>query len=276
METYNIVAFETSRLVTVKYSTSFSKSSQLFDDSIKNHIYNIYGFVRLVDEIVDTYRGANSKDLLNNLETETKYALKSGYSTNLQIHAFSMTARQFGIKLELINPFFESMRMDLEDIKFDEKLYKKYIYGSAEVVGLMCLRVFCNGQNKLYSRLEKGAKHLGSAYQKVNFLRDLSSDYHHLKRWYFPQSQFESFNESDKKIIIEDIKKDFKVARRYIEQLPINSKYAVSLSYLYYFKLLEKLDKTTLDVIKSQRISVPRFTKIFLYIGQLSKKQFKL
>ena len=265
MDQYASISYKTSKLVTNAYSTSFGLSIRLFEPSLRPHIYAIYGLVRIADEIVDTYNGTDQRELLDNFEAETKRALKSGYSTNPIIHAFAQTAKKYTITNALLAPFFESMRMDLTPQKFDQRKYEEYIFGSAEVVGLMCLKVFTHNQ-KQYDQLEKAAKKLGSAYQKVNFLRDIAADADGLGRWYFPISSRETFDDMAKRIIEKDIEKDFTAAHRGIKLLPASSQKAVRLSYDYYQGLLEKIKQTSASDLLQQRIRLSNPKKIVLLI----------
>ena len=265
MDQYATISYKTSKLVTNAYSTSFGLSIRLFEPSLRPHIYAIYGLVRIADEIVDTYSGTDQRELLDNFEAETKRALKSGYSTNPIIHAFAQTAKKYTITNDLLAPFFESMRMDLTPQKFDQRKYEDYIFGSAEVVGLMCLKVFTHNQ-KQYDQLEKAAKKLGSAYQKVNFLRDIAADADGLGRWYFPISSRETFDDMAKRIIEKDIEKDFMAAHIGIKLLPASSKKAVRLSYDYYQGLLEKIKQTSASELLQQRIRLSNPKKIVLLI----------
>ena len=274
MELYTKTSYELSKKLTLHYSTSFSQSSKLFDASIQNDIFAIYGFVRIADEIVDTYTGSNKANLLTQLEKEAYSALSTGYSTNPIIHAFVNTARKYNITNELIEPFFESMRMDLRPIKYTQTSYEKYIYGSAEVIGLMCLKVFCSDNTSLYKRLAVESRALGAAYQKVNFLRDFAEDYKTTKRIYFPGVTYGTFDDKQKAAIIKDIKKDFKKARPALEKLPTTARSAVTLSYTYYYELLKKLEATSADEIKHTRIRVSDITKARLLIAsKLARKK---
>lgn len=264
MELYTDVAYELSRRLTLRYSTSFSMSSRLFDHSIRQHIYAIYGLVRIADEIVDTYRGDDAKAQLDNLEQESYLAITSGYSANPIVHAFATTARQFDISQIQLAPFFASMRIDLHPQTYTDDSYAEYIHGSAEVVGLMCLKVFTAHQPDTYEQLRPGAQALGAAYQKVNFLRDMASDYHELGRLYFPGVHYESFTEQDKQTIIADIENDFSAAAVAIQQLPPSSKKAVTLSYFYYHELLDRLANESVETLKSKRIRIPILQKLRL------------
>jgi len=266
MDLYKKVAYENSRNLTLRYSTSFGVSSRLFSKTIQPHIYAIYALVRIADEIVDTYKGMDSLKLLNDLEQLVYSTVKTGYSTDLTVHAFAQTARAFGIDKKLIAPFFESMRMDLAPQNYDSKNYAAYIHGSAEVVGLMCLRVFLNNDEKHYIELAPGAGALGAAYQKVNFLRDLASDHKELGRLYFPGVTFDSFNEQAKQLIIKDIKNDFATALPALRRLPASSRKATLTSYVYYSELLKKLENTPVETIKHTRIRVPSHRKLTLLV----------
>lgn len=266
MEPYNDVSYQLSRTLTLRYSSSFGMSSKLFAARIQPHIYAIYGLVRVADEIVDTYTGTDKALLLTALEEETYAAIARGYSTNPIVQAFILTAAKYAISASLIAPFFESMRMDLVPVDYTQESYETYIYGSAEVIGLMCLLVFCEGNTEHYQQLAPGARALGAAYQKVNFLRDIASDYHERERIYFPGMRYESFDETAKQEIIASIQTDFNTAEASLKELPKNSRAAVLLSATYYKQLLKKLDKTSVEQIKSGRIRVSTSQKLGLLI----------
>lgn len=272
MDQYLSVAQSISQLMTSQYSTSFSMASRRFSANVRPHIYNIYGLTRLADEIVDTYQGKHAGTLLDELEKECLLSIKRQYSTNPVVHAFQATARQFTISEQLIRPFFKSMRLDLTQKKFNEKEYKDYIYGSAEVVGLMCLKVFCANNAAMYKRLEKGASHLGAAYQKVNFLRDIAADKQQLGRYYFPNDSFDAFNDATKQAIIGDIKRDFSMAWPSLQQLPSGARAAVMTSYRYYAALLRKLERTPAHTIKSRRLRINDFYKLMLYLLPINRQ----
>lgn len=273
MDLYNTTSYELSRALTLRYSTSFSRSTKLFPAHLQRHIFAIYGLVRIADETVDTYTGDDRAEVLEALRTETYAALESGYSTNPIVHAFALTARQFKIDALLIEPFFESMRMDLTPKAYTKSLYETYIYGSAEVIGLMCLRVFVGGNEKEYDKLEAGARALGAAYQKVNFLRDIASDYNERGRVYFPGVAYETMTSDDKEAIERDIQRDFEIARQYIKRLPNNAHSAVQLSYVYYTKLLEKITETSLETLKQRRVRISNATKLRLMGSQIVFKK---
>lgn len=255
---------EISSLVTKRFSTSFSTATRLLPKDTRLHIAAIYGFTRFADEIVDTYSGADMRKLLDDFEAETKAAIKRGYSTNPILHAFQNTANIFGIDASLIEPFFTSMRMDLELKRFTKQQYQTYIHGSAEVVGLMCLTVFCGGRNIQYDELADGAKHLGAAYQKVNFLRDCAADYEELGRCYFPGVTYKNFSEKQKQAIIADIHNDFSLALPAMQKLPGRSKQAVAASYRYFLALLYKLEATPIEEIKERRVRISNTKKLLL------------
>lgn len=268
MELYERTSYTLSRLLTNAYSTSFSMSMRLFPKEMRAHIAAIYGMVRLADEIVDTYTGADRATLLDDFEKEVKAAVHRGYSTNPIIHSYAITAKRYSISNSLVTAFFHSMRMDLTKQTYDQATYETYIYGSAEAVGLMCLYVFVD-DIKLYRILEKDAAHLGAGYQKVNFLRDIRADHESLDRWYFPFSSFEKFNETVKARIVRDIKKDFQAGHRSALKLPISSRRAVLLSIRYYSLLLEKIERTPAAVLKIKRIRVSTPRKLIFFIGAL-------
>lgn len=266
MDLYTAVAYANAKQLTLRYSTSFGISSRFFTRDIKPHIYAIYGLVRIADEIVDTYKGPDAAALLDDLESQTYTAITSGYSTNPIVHAFARTAKTYGIDQSLVRPFFASMRMDLHPHNYSSKDYQKYIHGSAEVVGLMCLRVFCGGDENQYNNLKDGAAALGSAYQKVNFLRDLAADYRELGRLYFPGKTFDNFNEKDKQEIVDDIQSDFDSALPSLRKLPTNSRKATMMSYVYYNELLKRLKETPVATIKTTRMRVPSQHKLLLLV----------
>lgn len=264
MDLYTSVSYATSRQLTLRYSSSFGISSRLFSSTIRPHIYAVYGLVRLADEIVDTYRGPDALARLNDLESAMTTAIKTGFDTNPIIHAFAQTARVYMITAELTAPFFESMRMDLPHHTYDSSQYETYIYGSAEVVGLMCLRIFCEGNNTTYEALKSGAQALGAAYQKINFLRDLAEDYTELGRIYFPGISFKTFDETAKQTIISNIRTDLDRAQPALRKLPKSCRSAVAMSYVYYDELLKRLELTSAQTIKMRRIRIPSRHKVQL------------
>ena len=260
---FDKVSADCSKNVTNSYSTSFSLATKMLAKSIRQDIYNIYGFVRFADEIVDTFHDYDKKELLNRFIDELNFSLKNKISTNPILNSFQYTVNKYKIDYELIDSFLKSMKMDLKKIKYNsEKEYKEYIYGSADVVGLMCLKVFVNGNEDSYKKLKPNAMALGSAFQKVNFLRDLNADYHDLNRTYFPNLDFKNFDEQSKMLIMKDIENDFKKALKGIYELPNNSKFGVYAAYKYYKRLLIKLKKTSYMKIKNERVRVPNYQKV--------------
>ena len=272
---FNEISQEFSKQVTIKYSTSFSLATKTLDSSIRNHIYNIYGFVRFADEIVDTFHDFPKKELLENFEKNLLMALDNKISLNPILNSFQITIHKFNIDYSLIEAFLKSMRWDLNKKEYkSQKEYKEYIYGSADVVGLMCLKVFVNGDQLKYDELMPNAMALGSAFQKVNFLRDLKNDFENLNRSYFPNIDFTNFSEESKKRIINEIKNDFNLALKGIKKLPNTSRLGVYTAYKYYLKLLYKLEKTPSLKIKTTRIRIPNYQKINLLLYSYFKHQF--
>ena len=260
---YDVVSHECSKLVTNRYSTSFSLGTRLLNSSIRPHIYNIYGFVRFADEIVDSFHEFNKEKLLNRFEEDLMHAIKYKISLNPILNSFQFTVNDKKIDLELIQAFLESMRMDLNKNNYKTKgEYQKYIYGSADVVGLMCLKVFVNGDTSKYQKLKPYAMSLGSAFQKVNFLRDLNADFENLERTYFPNLNVSSFDEKTKDKIINEIETDFDNAVKGIFLLHESSRLGVYIAYQYYNKLLLKLKNTPSKKIQSARIRVPNYQKM--------------
>ena len=260
---YDVVSYECSKLVTNRYSTSFSLGTRLLNSSIRTDIYNIYGFVRFADEIVDSFHEFNKEKLLNRFEEDLMHAIKYKISLNPILNSFQFTVNDKKIDLELIQAFLESMRMDLNKNNYKTKgEYQKYIYGSADVVGLMCLKVFVNGDTSKYQKLKPYAMSLGSAFQKVNFLRDLNADFENLERTYFPNLNVSSFDEKTKDKIINEIETDFNNAVKGIFLLPESSRLGVYIAYKYYNKLLLKLKNTPSKKIQSARIRVPNYQKM--------------
>ena len=235
----------------------------MLSKNIRQDIYNIYGFVRFADEIVDTFHNYDKEILLNRFIDELEYSLKNDISLNPILNSFQITVKKYNIDKHLIDSFLNSMRLDLEKKEYSNyEDYKSYIYGSADVVGLMCLKVFVQGDTKMYQELKPYAISLGSAFQKVNFLRDYKADLKELNRTYFPNLVNKSFDDAAKKKILNEIKDDFAVALKGIYMLPNNSKFGVYAAYKYYKRLLKKLDKTSSSVIKNKRVRVPNYQKV--------------
>lgn len=263
---YTQTAFDCSKLITQTYSTSFSLGIRTLNKKYHAPIYAIYGFVRYADEIVDTFHDHDKGKLLIRFKKDTYQAIEEGISLNPVLHSFQQVVNQYSIDLDLIEAFLVSMEMDLSKKDYDDPEYKKYIYGSAEVVGLMCLKVFCEGDQEEYEELLTPAKHLGSAFQKVNFLRDIKSDYDERGRVYFPGVDFNRFTEDEKKHIEADIKGEFQKALVGIKKLPKGVRAGVYLAYIYYTVLFKKITRLSPERIKSERIRVPNFKKLLLLI----------
>ena len=262
-ELFDQISEECSKNVTKSYSTSFSLATKMLSSSIRQDVYNIYGFVRFADEIVDTFHNYNKKELFKRFVNDLNHSLKEKISLNPILNSFQKTVHKYGIQKELIDAFLKSMKQDLKKKDYkNSKEYKDYIYGSADVVGLMCLKVFVSGNQIEYKKLKPYAMSLGSAFQKVNFLRDLNDDYQKLDRIYFPGVQYSSFDENTKNQIMVDIEKDFSEALKGIYMLPNNSKFGVYAAYKYYKRLLIKLKRSSYLKIKKQRIRVPNYQKV--------------
>ncbi|MFM2358493.1 MAG: hypothetical protein RLY16_486 [Bacteroidota bacterium] len=253
-----------SKATTEKYSTSFSSAIKLLHPSLRTPIFNIYGFVRFADEIVDSFHGHDKATLLAEFKVETYTAIERGISLNPILNSFQLTVNQYKISHDLIEAFFHSMEMDLHKATYDESSYKEYIYGSAEVVGLMCLYVFCEGNINLYQQLKPAAQSLGAAFQKVNFLRDVKADYQHLSRTYFPGVDFSNFSKHQKNEIEADILNDFQKAYQGIIQLPVTSRFGVYVAFKYYMSLFHKIKKTKPKHILASRIRIPNYRKAFI------------
>lgn len=265
MELYNKISFSTSKLITEEYSTSFSIAVNCLSKEMRESVYSIYGFVRLADEIVDTFHNTNQKYLLDDFEKEYYKTLEHGVSMNPVLHAFGITVTKYQFPNELVNSFLKSMRADLskQEYKTNSEL-DTYIHGSANVVGLMCLLVFLEGDKQRYGELKDSAMKLGSAFQKVNFLRDLKADTQELNRLYFPEVEMDSFTEQVKQVLINDIENDFNEAEIGIKALPGKARLATFIAFTYYKRLLKKLKQTPAKEIVSTRIRVADSTKLLL------------
>lgn len=272
---YEKTTFGCSKLITEQYSTSFTLGIKTLDRKFHDPVFAIYGFVRFADEIVDTFHDFDKKKLLDRFKHDTYQAIEEGISLNPVLHSFQKVVRQYGIDLSLIESFLYSMEMDLENTAYDPEKYNEYIFGSAEVVGLMCLKVFCEGDEKLYDQLQSDARSLGAAFQKVNFLRDIQSDFVERGRVYFPGINFNDFSIDAKKAIEEDIQKDFNLAYRGITGLPAGAKRGVHLAYLYYLKLFKKIQNTSANKIQSTRIRVSDSVKFTLLARTLVMDSFR-
>jgi phytoene/squalene synthetase len=274
---FDKVSNDCSKLVIKRYSTSFYFSSSLLSKTIRQDIFNIYGFVRLADEIVDTFHEYPKQELLEDFEKELWRSVDNKISLNPILNSFQHTVNKYSIPKDLIISFLDSMKMDLEKKEYNSvEEYKKYIYGSADVVGLMCLKVFVKGSESSFSELSPFAISLGSAFQKVNFLRDLKDDSNVLNRVYFPNVDMNNFNEKSKKEIILEIEKDFANSVKGIVKLPKNSKFAVYIAYRYYNKLLKKLKRTSSENIVKKRIRIHNLQKFIVIARSYVKYQLNL
>lgn len=264
MHLFNQVSQLCSKITTEQYSTSFSSSIKLLPPDMRMPIYNLYGFVRFADEIVDTFHDFDKHQLLQQFKQETYEAIERGISLNPILNSFQLTVNKYNIPLHLVDAFFESMEMDLAKTSYNSDGYKQYIYGSAEVVGLMCLCVFCEGNLAQYEALKPGAQALGAAFQKVNFLRDVKADYQQLGRTYFPGVDFLNFTQHNKQQVEADIAADFAMAYQSILQLPSKARFGVYVAYKYYLTLFKKIKKTKPAHILEQRIRIPNYSKAFI------------
>ena len=272
---YDTVSFEIAKRITRRYSTSFSIGIHMLHRSLHHPIYGIYGFVRVADEIVDTFLNHDQESMINDFETATFRAIEEGISTNPVLHAFQKTVNSYEIDHELIRTFLASMRMDLDKKTYNPRDFQQYILGSAEVVGLMCLKVFVNGNQNQYDTLKEPAMKLGSAFQKVNFLRDLASDFHNLGRSYFPSLDLREFNNYHKKEIEESIEDDFSQALDGIRALPKTARFGVYTAYIYYLHLFKKIKRTSAKEIMSHRVRISNKRKLFLLMTSFLKHNLK-
>lgn len=274
---FDQVSHQCSKLVTETYSTSFSLATRILSNNVRQDIYNIYGFVRFADEIVDTFHDYNKAELFTRFQQSLDEALEERISLNPILNSFQETVHRYNIDRDHINAFMQSMLWDLSKKAYlSDEEYKAYIYGSADVVGLMCLKVFVKGDNDLFDSLKDPAMRLGSAFQKVNFLRDLKNDHEQLERSYFPNVNMNDFDEVSKQAIINEIEADFSAGLKGIFQLPDEAKFGVYTAYKYYLRLLKKLKKTPSTQIKSKRIRVPNYQKIDVLARSFIRYQFNL
>ncbi|MBE7177420.1 MAG: phytoene/squalene synthase family protein [Mucilaginibacter polytrichastri] len=263
---YSSTCFECSKIITQRYSTSFSLGIRAFDARFRYPIYAVYGFVRYADEIVDTFHEHNKAELIAEFRKNTFEAIDRGISMNPVLQSFQQTVHRYAIEKPLIDAFLRSMEMDLDKTAYSEELYQQYIYGSAEVVGLMCLRIFCEGDHVLYDRLLPNAKSLGSAFQKINFLRDIRADYEERGRTYFPRVDFSRFSDQQKKDILADIDHDFNYAFEGIKDLPKGTRLGVYIAFVYYRQLFKKIAGTPAAEIARRRIRVSDTRKMMLFL----------
>jgi phytoene/squalene synthetase len=261
---FNEVSSTCSKETTERYSTSFSSAIQLLHKDLRPHIYHIYGLVRFADEIVDSFHGFDKQKLLHDFKLQTWQAIEDGISMNPILNSFQHTVNTYNINHRLIAAFFHSMEMDLTERVYDRNGYQEYIYGSAEVVGLMCLYVFCEGDSSKYEQLKPAARSLGAAFQKVNFLRDIKADFQGLHRIYFPGCDFRNFRLDDKINIEIDIQNDFNAAYEGIKSLPVKARFGVYVAYKYYLSLFKKIKKLPPQQILETRIRIPDYNKVVI------------
>lgn len=273
---FDMISRKSSKMATVTYSTSFSLGIRFFSKKFHDPIYAIYGFVRFADEIVDSFHGFDKAKLLERFKIDTYLAIEEGISLNPILNNFQWAVNTYKIEQELINKFLHSMEMDLQEIDYDQPAFEEYILGSAEVVGLMCLRVFCEGDQEKYLQLKPSAMRLGSAFQKINFLRDLKADYKDLGRTYFPGVDLNLFTEDTKKQIEDDIALDFADGLEGIRKLPKGARFGVYMAYVYFYQLFLKIKRTNSSKIMSERIRIPNRTKYKLLFTSYLRHQFNL
>lgn len=275
-ELFDTISHEMSLLTTKRYSTSFSMGISFLHKELRKPIYAIYGFVRFADEIVDSFHGFQKEALLEDFKKQTYDAIDSGISLNPILNSFQWAVNKYAIPRELIDTFLASMEMDLEKHEYDKDKYELYILGSAEVVGLMCLKIFVRGNETEYQRLKPLAMKLGSAFQKINFLRDLKADFQELGRTYFPGIDLNEFNATVKKEIEADIEIDFQLGYEGIKQLPKNARFGVYMAYIYYYKLFKKIKSTSPHVILTERVRIPNNRKYGLFVTSYVKHNLNL
>ncbi|MEI2748882.1 MAG: phytoene/squalene synthase family protein [Ferruginibacter sp.] len=276
MQLFHDVSSECSRITTERYSTSFSSAIRLLHRDLRTPVYHIYGFVRFADEIVDTFHDYNKEKLLEEFKAETYTAFERGISLNPILNSFQAVVNKYNIDRELVDAFFRSMESDLSKYRYDDQGYQDYIYGSAEVVGLMCLYVFCEGDQQMYDQLKPYAQALGAAFQKVNFLRDVKADSENLQRVYFPGVDFKNFTPDVKSRIEADIDKDFQMAYQGILKLPIKARFGVYVAYKYYLSLFSKIKKSRPAVLLEDRIRIPNYSKAFILMRAGLRSQLNI
>ncbi len=276
MNVFHEVCQVCSRNTTERYSTSFSSAIRLLHQDLRQPIYNIYGLVRFADEIVDTFHDYDKATLIKDFRKQTFEAIERGISINPILHSFQLTVNQYDIDHQLIHAFFNSMEMDLERTQYNHTSYNDYIYGSAEVVGLMCLYVFLEGDKAQYEKLKPSARSLGAAFQKVNFLRDVKADYNQLDRTYFPGLDFSSFTERQKREIEEDIQKDFNDAYEGVMQLPAKARFGVYVAYKYYLSLFRKIKRLQPATIMHERVRIPDYHKVMILLRAGVRNQLNM
>ncbi|MBC7775038.1 MAG: phytoene/squalene synthase family protein [Phycisphaerae bacterium] len=273
LQLFHRTCSDCSSLITRRYSTSFSLGIRLFDRRLRGPVYGIYGFVRFADEIVDTFHDYPKADLFERFRQDTWRAIEEGISLNPVLHSFQHVVRKYGIERDLIEAFLDSMEMDLTESTYNPEGYNEYIYGSAEVVGLMCLRVFCEGNDVEYQKLKASARRLGAAFQKINFLRDIKSDHEERGRVYFPGVDFGRFTQEDKWQIEADIKQDFDAALEGIRMLPKGARLGVYLAYKYYTHLFQKIKSAPPQRVAEERFRLSGKRKVFLLCSSALRHQ---
>ena len=276
MGKFHAVSNKSSEITTKEYSTSFFSAIRLLHHDLQQPIYNIYGFVRFADEIVDTFHDYDKASLLEEFKKDTYAAIHRKISLNPILNSFQKTVNEYNIDHHLVGAFFQSMEMDLNQKTYDTRNFNEYVYGSAEVVGLMCLHVFCEGKKEICEKLKFSARSLGAAFQKVNFLRDINADYNGLSRMYFPGCDFNNFTEEDKREIEADIHKDFKTAYNGILKLPLKSRFGVYVAYKYYLSLFKKIKSLEPARVLETRIRIPDYKKILIILRAGVKNQLGL
>jgi phytoene/squalene synthetase len=273
---YDQATAYSSKYTTLMYSSSFSSAIKLLHKDLRQPIFDIYGFVRFADEIVDTFHDYDKVALLQQFKLDTYQALSQGISMNPILHRFQLTFNKYKIDTALLDAFLLSMEMDLSKQQYDDQTYNTYIYGSAEVVGLMCLYIFCEGNQAQFEELKPSAQSLGAAFQKVNFLRDIKADFEGLDRMYFPNCDFSNFSQADKDKIEEDIQNDFSMALAGIKHLPLKARFGVYVAFKYYYSLFKKIKKVHPHSILKTRIRIPDYGKIFILAKASIRSQLNL
>jgi len=276
IQIFNDISRECSRLTTERYSTSFSSAIRLLHADLRGPVYDVYGFVRFADEIVDTFHDFDKEKLLQDFKEETYKAIERGISLNPILNSFQATVNKFNIDKALIESFFISMEMDLSSRQYDKDAYEKYIFGSAESVGLMCLYIFCDGDNERYRKLQPSAQALGAAFQKINFLRDLKADHEQLSRTYFPGVNFTNFTEKDKRAIEKDVITDLDNAYEGIKHLPVKARFGVYLAYKYYCTLFRKIQKSQPSGLLNNRVRISNSFKALIFVRAGLRSSFNL
>jgi phytoene synthase len=276
LQTFNDISHACSKLTTERYSTSFSNAIRMLHADLREPVYNVYGFVRFADEIVDTFHDFDKEQLLAAFKEETYHALETGISLNPILHSFQLTVNKYGIDKKLVADFFTGMEMDISNKRYDRAGYESYIYGSAETVGLICLYIFCGGDKTMYEKLRPAAQSLGAAFQKINFLRDIKADHEQLSRTYFPGVNFKNFTEEDKQSIEADISADLEKAYSGVLQLPAKARFGVYLAYKYYYSLFKKICRSQPASLLQSRIRINNTFKTLIFLRAGFRNSFNL